>query len=35
VDSAEGNELLWYATQELRRYLAEGEDALRPDPGRP
>src|SRR5580698_4946270 len=32
VDSAEGHELLWYATQELRRYLTEGEDALRPGP---
>jgi hypothetical protein len=33
VDSAEGHELLWYATQELRRYLAEGDSAVRPDPG--
>jgi hypothetical protein len=33
VDSAEGHELLWYATQELRRYLAEGDSALLPEPG--
>jgi hypothetical protein len=35
VDGAEGHELLWYATQELRRYLAEGDSALRPDPHQP